>query len=360
MAASERDLEDALSDAILHKDFRDFLIEQCSVEDGGQYDLIKKTVQHPTTNIGRKGKTVLNLFLQFKHTSTNEILDVGVEIKTPTEFANTEQLRGHLEVLKLRKGKTMNKLQKKKNHTTRLLVISKGNTGDEAVSELTEKYTSYRKNIRWLSWRDILQFIDKNGLGQDIHFLGLVDRLTECGVISTENPMITRLGLVSKVLRDLENITGQYKEKTEQVKLSLDTLDYLMETSNFTSRKTRKQGSYSFADKIFTTIHETKWVLREYQKPGQNFSIFFGLDLLSGKWRSSIVPLKFNKTTHKSMNKIIKKHSTKSSRILIRNVWNYSTSEIEFKFDGWEFTTSDSRTPKSLANFFQLISQTYD
>ena len=359
MAASERELEVALSDAISVKSFRDFLIEKSGVEDGAKFDFIKKEVQHPTTNIGRKGKTVLDLFLQFKHSSTNETLDIGIEIKTPTEYANTEQLRGHLEVLKLRKGNTMKKLQRRKNHTTRLLVISKGNTGDEAVSKLTEKYTSYKKNIHWISWRDILQFVDDERLGEDIHFLGLVAYLSDSGVISTENPMVTRLGSISKVLRDLENITPQYREKTEQVKLSLDTLDYLMERSGFTLRKTRKQGSYSFAEKIFTTIHETKWVLREYEKKGQSFSIFFGLDLFSGKWRSSLVPLKFNKSTHKQINKVVKKHSTEKSRILVKNVWIYKTSDLEFKFDGWEFTTSDSRTPNSLVNFFSLISQNY-
>ena len=331
MGATERDLETALYAALAKPEFQQWILRITDLP-GSQYSNTNMRSQWPK----KPDPTILDLRLDFKHDTNGNKVVLGIELKTPREFADSKQLDGHLQALKL-KEKNWQKLAAKKNTITKLLVISKGNVIDPNVEEIKQK-KSWNDVVYWLSWGSIRDFVDK--YPEENNFQALKMRLTESGVVNSSQTFSAKVSKASTMISSWEKNYPSLSEEIEQVNIALNALDYQLQKYQCEVMKQRSGDSYSFAAKVKNASLK-KWIYREYRHPLNNdFTIFFGLDLQRGKWYGSLVPEKFNKSQIKTVNKEIKNRSNKSSRKLSKNVWFYETKSLLFPVKGWEFSTN--------------------
>jgi len=339
MGATERDLETALHTALANPKFQQFILRSTGLP-GSQYSNTDMKTQWPR----KPNPTVLDLRLDFKHHSKENKVVLGIELKTPREFADTKQLAGHLQALYL-KDRTWKKLAAKKNTITKLLVISKGNTIDPNVEAIKQR-KSWKDTVHWLSWGDIRYFVDK--YPAENNFETLKKRLAESGVVNSSHTFSANVSKASTMISNWEKNYPPLSEEIEQVTIALNALDYQLQRHGCEVMNPRSGDGYSFAAKVKNTSLK-KWIYREYGHPvNDEFTIFFGLNLQRGKWYGSLVPKKMNKNQGKIMDRKIKGGSNKSSRKLARNIWTYDTKN-DFSVNGWEFSTN--RNALSVSNF---------
>lgn len=337
MAVSEGDLEAALLMALAEPHFQKFI--QTNVELKGTYELSDIRNQYPR-DADAKGR--LDIHLEFKKGNQNVV--IGIELKTPQNTADSDQLDRHLQTLKL-KGKTWQKKAEGKKSTSKYLVISKGFSIDKSVKEIKKK-SSWQSVIYWMSWNKIREFIDIPPKKRA--YATLRKRLKEAGVIDSSDTLTANIQSAKKLANAWEDKVDDITQEIEKIGIGLDSLEFELHERGFETVNTRSGDSYSFSVKHHSKL--PKWICREFRHPiHPEYNLLFGMKVSTGKWTGSLVPEKLTQTSTAQINKIIKKHKNKTSRILERNVWYYNTTKKELIFDGWRFETN--RSPKSVSRF---------
>lgn len=338
MAVSEGDLEAAMFQALTEPNFQKFI--QKNVELKGTYETADMRTQHPR-NIDAKGR--LDIHIELK--KGNQSATIGIELKTPQTSADSDQLDRHLQTLKL-KGKNWKKKAEGKKSITKYLVISKGFSIDKSVNDI-KKRASWQSVIYWMSWNQIREFIDT--APKKRVYTTLRKRLKESGVIDSSETLTANIQSAKKLANAWEEKVDDITQEIEKIGIGLDSLEYeLSHNGGFETVKTRSGEAYSFSVRHHSKL--PTWICREFKHPDYSeHNFLFGMKISTGKWTGSLVPSKLTQTSTAKINKIVKNHKNKTSRILERNVWSYKTSRQELIFDGWRFETN--RSPKSVKRF---------
>jgi hypothetical protein len=337
MAVSEGDLEDAMLIACSEPHFQRFLLDK--VELKGAYESSDIRSQYPR-GVESKGRP--DIHLEFRKGNKNAT--IGIELKTPQAFAESDQLNRQLQTLKL-KGKTWQKKAEPKNSTTKYLVISKGFSIDKSVKEIKDK-SSWQSVIYWMSWNKIREFIDT--APRKRNYAMLRKRLRESGVIDSSDTLTANVQSAKKLANAWEDKVDDITQEFGKIGIGLDSLEFELAQLGFKNVKTRTKDTYSFSVKHHSKL--PKWICREFKHPQHpEYNFLFGMKVSTGKWTGSLVPEKLTIKAMENINKIIKKHRNKTSRILDKNVWSYKSKDKNLTFDGWRFETN--RSPKTVSRF---------
>tara|TARA_B100001142_G_scaffold135781_1_gene137221 strand:+ start:1615 stop:2655 length:1041 start_codon:yes stop_codon:yes gene_type:complete len=337
MAVSEGDLESALFAAMNEPKFQKFL--QSHVELKGLYELDDIRTQYPR-NSDAKGR--LDIYSKFK--KGNKLAIIGIELKTPQNSADSDQLSRHLQTLKL-KGNNWQKKAEVKNQITKYLVISKGFKIDKSVKEIKQR-ASWKSVIYWLSWNKIRDFIDKPP--QKPAYEMLRKRLKEAGVIDSSETFSANILSAKKLANAWDEKIEDITQEIYKIEIGLSSLEFELHKKGFQTVPTKSiKSSYSYSGYHHSKL--PRWIYKEFKYPKKPYNFLFGMNISTGKWSGSLVPEKMTKTSMENINKIIKKHKNKSSKVLQKKVWSYNSKSKDFEYDGWLFETN--RSPKTVSKF---------
>tara|TARA_B100001564_G_scaffold359209_1_gene380152 strand:- start:1279 stop:2322 length:1044 start_codon:yes stop_codon:yes gene_type:complete len=338
MAVSEGDLESALFLALGEPKFQKFL--QSHVELKGAYEVDDIRTQYP-----RKSDAKGRLDIHSKFRKGNKFAVIGIELKTPQNSADSDQLSRHLQTLKL-KGKNWQKKAEAKNMITKYLVISKGFTIDKSVNEIKQK-ASWKSVIYWLSWNKIRDFIDSPPKKPAYEMLR--KRLKEAGVIDSSETLSANIQSAKRLANAWDEKMEDITQEIDKIGIGLSSLEFELHKKEFETVDARSTKSpYSFSVNHHSKL--PRWIYKEFKHPKeQDFNFLFGMKISTGKWSGSLVPKKLTKTSMNNINKKIKKHKTKSTRVLQKKVWAYNSKSQDLEFDGWHFETN--RSPKTVSRF---------
>tara|TARA_B110000483_G_scaffold160401_1_gene190218 strand:+ start:765 stop:1805 length:1041 start_codon:yes stop_codon:yes gene_type:complete len=337
MAVSEGDLESALFLALGEPKFQKFL--QSHVELKGTYEVDDIRTQYPR-NSDAKGR----LDIHSKFRKGNKFAVIGIELKTPQNSADSDQLSRHLQTLKV-KGKNWQKKAEAKNMITKYLVISKGFTIDKSVKEIKQK-ASWKSVIYWMSWNKIRDFIDRPPKKPAYEMLR--KRLKGAGVIDSSETLSANIQSAKKLANAWEEKMEDIIQETDKIGIGLSSLEFELHKKGFETVDSRTGYAYSFIPNHHSRL--PRWVFKEFKHPiNSDYNFLFGMKISSGKWSGSLVPKKLTKTSMNIINKKIKEHKNKTTRIFQKKVWSYNSKSQDFEFDGWHFETN--RSPKIVSRF---------